>query len=531
MLTGRVIRGFPGNDGLPHSSALDSVQWATRELGVDVAPQPPRRDWGAALQVYALSTGESVGVGDLRDLREAALVLADLGASFCLLSPLFLWPWSGSDRQNPYAPGSRLLLDPVYISVEWAASEAGCEISRGSSEDGPRIQWEDCRAERLKVLRVIRETSMHRPDARAEFSEWCGSLRRVRLEAAAIQSHIDQDPRLAFAAGPLSKIVAALRMQSDDELNDSSSFVLWCQWQLHRQLSAVNAILPVWTDLPVGIRDFGVDGAIWPEEVALHAFLGAPPDFYSKSGQNWEIHGWHPTSLAEAGFVPFCETLRAALSGASGIRIDHVLGFDRSYWIPRGGDAGKGVYVQQDLMALLDQVVKIGSESNRYVFCEDIGTASDRISQVLDGYGLPGYRLMLLDPSMQTFCQTSVGAITNHDTPTLGGLWTGADLTTQHSIGLRGDEETQATLLSQLRSITAEPADLPTFQTRLHERLAGSACDHVMLHLEDAIGVLERPHLPGASAGPVWDRAHPVPVGSWLETTALPRLARILSER
>jgi 4-alpha-glucanotransferase len=522
---GRVVDTWISAGQTVHASA-QTVAWAEKALGYDDwPPASGARTWGAAVQIYALRSAASQGVGDLVDLAFCARILRDRGASCLLVNPLCAWPLTDHRPWDPYSPGSRLLRDPVYLSVPTVARQWGFDQPAGPGYPDPgrwTQRWREVRTRKLGALRhLFRQWQCRRPEDDG-FRSFVATLARSELVAAVLF----QDEMAGVAAGSAA---STWTEETSAALAERAEFCLWLQWQLDHQVRAVDDILPLWVDLPIGLASAGLDLHIWPHAFLREAFIGAPPDAFSDKGQNWRIIGWSPRVLQDGG-VSIAETVRAMTRSASGLRIDHVLGFDRLFCIPQGGTPRDGVYVQQDVFRMLDIVKQEQQRRRLFVLCEDVGTPSEAVASARRAFELPGFRLALLDPDMDTFTPDTVGALTNHDTPTLWGLCTGSDLEQQERQGPPTDGDYQRYLRRWLVDNCGPLDDVAAISRTLHERLAASDSRSVLVHVEDVLGCAWRPHFPGAFAGPEWTGAHPVALEDWPALDTLNMVTSVMSE-
>jgi 4-alpha-glucanotransferase len=293
-------------------------------------------------------------------------------------------------------------------------------------------------------------------------------------------------------------------------------------------MAAVNRELNVYGDIPVGVASPGLDTLIWPEEIAVEFRLGAPPDSVHLKPQIWDVHGWMPSALARSGYQPYRDTIWSNLAATSGVRIDHALALARQFFV--GADDQSGVYVESDMHPLVEALLDVVSAQGAYVYLETLGTPVPQLEEMLDAYGVPRYRLLLADPAASSQARPEdLVALTNHDTPTLRGLWSGADLRAQHALGFHGDDEAQRELLAELRRQTGSPTTFEEFQLRLYELLAQCPARRVALHVEDALGQSFRFHLPGHPNGPNYQRPGEVPVELWGNSPTLRHLSEVMS--
>ena len=157
----------------------------------------------------------------------------------------------------------------------------------------------------------------------------------------------------------------------------------WLQWLLDVQLARAAAVLPIVQDLPVGFDPGGADAWVWQDLLAGECTIGAPPDAFNAQGQDWQLSPFVPEKLRAAAYEPFIQTIRAALRHAAGLRIDHVMGLFRLYWIPRGLSAAQGTYVRYPADDLMGIVALESHRAGAFIIGEDLGTVEPGVRERL----------------------------------------------------------------------------------------------------------------------------------------------------
>ena len=187
-------------------------------------------------------------------------------------------------------------------------------------------------------------------------------------------------------------------------------------------------------DLPIGFAGGGADAWAWQDVLAEGVSVGAPPDAFNSQGQNWGSPPLIPWRLRDADYEPFIQSIRATIAGAGGLRIDHVMGLFRLWWVPADGSAADGAYVRYPAEDLLDIVALESSRAQALVVGEDLGTVEDGVREAMAEHGVLSYRLLWFEEDDPTeWPAASMAAITTHDLPTVAGLWTGADVEEQRA--------------------------------------------------------------------------------------------------
>jgi 4-alpha-glucanotransferase len=310
-------------------------------------------------------------------------------------------------------------------------------------------------------------------------------------------------------------------------------FHQWLQWRLDAQLARASAELAVMQDLPIGVDPDGADAWAWQDTLASAASLGAPPDRYVRRGQDWGLPPFIPHRLRGLGYQPFVETIRAALRHAGGLRIDHVMGLFRLFWIPAGSTPADGGYVRYPADDLLAIVALESHRAGAFVVGEDLGTVEAGVRERLAEQGVLSYRVMWFEEGPTAkYPELAMAAITTHDLPTVAGLWTGVDLAEQQALGLEPNVAALDAVRGRLGAATgATPASpLETVIEAAHRVLASAPSRLVTATLDDALAVVERPNLPGTTdERPNWSLALPAPLETLEATPLALRIASALA--
>ena len=238
-------------------------------------------------------------------------------------------------------------------------------------------------------------------------------------------------------------------------------------------------------DLAIGVNPDGADAWLWQDFIAGDMRVGAPPDPFQAAGQDWGLPPFDPWRLREARYAPFIATLRAAFRHGAGLRLDHVMGLFRLFWVPAGGTPADGAYVlypDRDLVAIL------ALESRRagsYVVGEDLGTVEDRVRDSLRARGALSYRLMWFEERPPAdYPAQALAAVTTHDLPTVAGLWKSDDT-----------DQMRARLIRYAGADAHEAVD--EVIQKAYAALAGGRARIVAATVDDALAVVEQPNRPG----------------------------------
>lgn len=589
----------PGYYAFHLAAQTGSLRWegttrvivAPEQCYVSEACTAPARYWGINVQLYGVRSIRNWGIGDFRDLRDMMVSAGrDLGAAMVGINPLHAL---GPGEVSPYSPSSRLFHNPLYLNVEsipeFRCSDAIQQTVRDPSfqerlerlRRSPVVQYEEVRKlkwsvfERLYV--VFRELHLYRSTARGKafrkFLEVKGeSLERFGLFQA-LQEHFSNqgespDWRRWPSAyrDPTSRAVEEFSVRARDRVQ----LFQYLEWECQLQLKQVRAAatragmtIGLYQDLAVGVAPDGADAWAFQDQFPDALSIGAPPDAFNLHGQNWGLAPPLPARLQKHGYRLFAEMFRENMRHGGILRIDHVMGLFRLFWVPAGRPSSEGTYVHYPVEDLLG-VLALESHHNRtMVIGEDLGTVTAEIRTRLQGAGLLSYRLLLfekLDGAFATprnFPEQALAAVTTHDLPTLWGFWIERDIWHKERLGLyptqaaaAEDRETRRrdrqALLEALdhekllpegspRDAEAYPSMTDALCQAVYRYLARSPSRMLTISLEDLLGDEETPNLPGVlSEGyPVWRRKTGAPdntVRSWAGNRRVRGMAEALNQ-
>ena len=501
------------------------------------------RIWGWATQLYATRSSRSWGIGDLADLRSVASWAGGLGAGALVVNPLGAPRPGPKVEASPYYPSTRRFHDPLLVAIDAVPGadrvaetlrpleEAGHDLNRSRLIDRDRALQLKLAA--LEAIWASSPAASGAPARRlAAFRAEQGDALRQWATFVVLSER--------FGSGwqawpqryrdPASSVVARVAAEGADRV----AFHEWIQWLLEEQLTAAAATGPfLIADLPIGFDRAGFDAWTWQRALALDMSVGAPPDPFTTQGQDWGLPPFIPQRLRHEGYRPFIETLRAVLRHAGGLRIDHVLGLFRLWWVPRGGTAAGGVYVHSATHELLAILALESHRASAVVIGEDLGVVQPGVRHTLRARNVLSTRLVYFErrkPS--TYPHPVMAAVTTHDLPTVAGLLSGADLADQARAGVTPNERGDAEIRSRMLRATGLGPDATASDLIMaaYGALARSHAALVVASLEDAARVEERPNLPGTIARqrPNWSRALPAPLEELQRDPFVGRLAHAL---
>ncbi|MGQ0629592.1 MAG: 4-alpha-glucanotransferase [Sporichthyaceae bacterium] len=489
--------------------------------------------WGYLAQLYQVRSRSSWGTGDLRDLATLVSWSAGQGAGFVLINPMHAASPVVPIEPSPYLPMTRRFSDPLYLHVDdvpeiarldpearavvrdlhakvsvpigaedlldrdgaWTAKRAALELIHGAGR-GERREAE------FAAYREREGAGL------ADFATWCALVERHGQNWRTWPVDLRE---------PTTAAVTAARV----ELAARIEFFAWLQWQLDCQRAGVadvarSAGMPVGVigDLAVGVHPYGADSWALADALASGVSVGAPPDSYNQQGQDWNQPPWLPQGLAELGYAPYRDMVRAVLRHSGGARVDHVMGLFRLWWIPAGCSPALGTYVRYDHDALLGILALEAHRAGAVVIGEDLGTVEPSVRETLAERGILGTSILWFerdgDPlPPQSWRRLCLGSVTTHDLPPSAGYLDGAHIRLRDSLGLleRTTEQEWADLATELASWRAAliargidpggPGQDEQFIRALHAFLAQTPSALHGVALADAVGERRTINQPG----------------------------------
>lgn len=498
------------------------------------------RTWAWVAQLYATRSQSSWGIGDFGDLKQLSAWSARQGAGLLIVNPLVAGPPTLPQEPSPYYPSSRRYRNLLYLRVEEVpgAERLGDELAEIAQagralNDDRRINRDAVYGYKRAALEKIWPHFAGDP----EFEQYCHEQGKSLQQYAAycvLSERFGADWRRWPTEYRQPESSATHRLM--EESRDRVRFHAWVQWLLDRQLSAAASELPIMQDLPIGFDPGGADAWAWQDLLALDMHIGAPPDLYNTGGQNWGLPPFIPHKLLEARYEPYIETIRACLRHAGGLRIDHIIGLFRLFWIPAGAPASHGTYVRYQAEEMLDILTLESVRANAVIVGEDLGTVEEHVRHSLSDHRLLSYRVLYFEPQPpQNYPYLSLATVTTHDLPTVAGLWSGRDLEVQRQLGLNPNEQGMQELRGRLQELSElhENAGTDEAIEAAHRALARAPSAILTATLEDAVGVQERPNMPGTMQDkwPNWSVALPEGIEELEHSETAQAIAKALNRR
>lgn len=484
----------------------------------------PDRAWGWAIQLYALRSRHSWGVGDLADLRRFARWSRRAGASVLLLNPLGAQTPTLPYQPSPYYASTRRFRNLIYLRVEdIEGADSVSELSRLREEaqglnHERLIDYDQVFSLKSKALELVWRARPD-PDGLAAYTRRHGNALRDYAAFNALCELLGQAWRSwpEFVRHPIASGVEEARQS----LADRIAFHEWVQFHLDRQLARASREIGLIADVPIGFAADGFDAWRWQDLLAPGIRVGAPPDEFFRDGQDWGLPAINPWKLGAAHWAPFIDAIRSAGRHAAGIRLDHVMGLFRLFWIPDGMPASRGAYIQYPAGALLSLLANESRRANAFVIGEDLGLVEPTVRRHLQRKGSLSYRLVWFEGSEPSqWPHDAVAAVGTHDLPTVAGIWT-----------LSEPEHRLHHLRERLVSMTGLPDGTPPIDVAVavYRAMAQGRPRMVLVSMEDALGVHERPNVPGTTTEfPNWRLALPVPIEEIENSDGPLRIAEVM---
>lgn len=430
-----------------------------------------RRGWGLATQLYSVRSKRSWGIGDFADLADLAAISGARGADYILVNPLHAAEPVPPVQPSPYSPSTRRFFNPLYIRIEAipelaylkprkrAAVEKLREEVAGLNRDGERLDRNAAYAAKLQALELLYH-ARRSPARQAAFDEFC-RISGSGLDDFALWSAIREDlaPDDPLWADPDCSLGTPEAEALRDKLADRIGFHRWLQWICDEQLENAQQAalrsgmrLGVVHDLAVGVDHSSADAWTLRGVLTPGTSVGAPPDMYNQQGQDWGQPPWHPARLAEAGYAPFRNMLATVLRHAGGIRVDHILGLFRLWWIPVGNAPGDGAYVRYDHEALIGILALEAHRAGAVVIGEDLGTFEPWVRDYLAARGIMGTSILWFEYdgdaplAPEKYRTQALASVNTHDLPPTAGYLAGDHVALRSRLGLleRSEAEERA---------------------------------------------------------------------------------------
>lgn len=513
------------------------------------------KTWGLSVNLYCIRSSQNWGTGDFGDLKKIVRWISELKGGFIGINPLHAIPNKKPFGISPYSPITRLYKNFIYLDIEsipevkeLMAHDREIQDSLNELRSCELIDYEKVASLKISVLRnafeiFYREHYLKDSIRYKDFQRYI-SEEGNNLESFAAYMALSEEFGESWQQWPEGyRTPSSHTVREYKKIHEKEIlFYSYIQWLIDEQLKEIvkHSRMPVgiYHDLAIGSIGGGSDAWMAQDVIADAIDLGAPPDDFNPTGQNWGLPPLVPERLKESGYEFFIQTIRKNMQHFGALRIDHALGMFRQFWIPKGMPASHGAYVKQPTEDLL-RIITLESVRNRTVIiAEDLGTIGENVRETLFRFYMLSYRLLYFernypDPSFlspERYPDIALCAATTHDLPTLYGWWVGRDIDLKKRLGIFPDESAWQRNISERerdKSLLIEAIKsqglfsdahspyldemTPELCLVIYEYLARTPCKLVAVSLDDAIGTIDQQNMPGITDSyPSWMQKTPV---------------------
>jgi 4-alpha-glucanotransferase len=509
-----------------------------------------RRVYGITANLYTVRSARNWGAGDVGDLESLVRWAGEIGAAFVGVNPLHALRNRGADV-SPYSPLSRLFRNVLYLAVERVPELArDAEAQRMLDDPATRARLAELRAADAvdyEAVMALKGPILERMHARFRDDRESGdaaAAERVRAYDAWVESQGealrdfatflaleeamgDEHPDAGWwrewpepYRDARSREVAEFRAAHETRVD----FHRWLQFELDRQIgdvadaaSEAGLAVGLYEDLAIGTSPSGSDAWGFAHLFATGASVGAPPDVFQKDGQNWGLPPIDPHKLAADGYRYWIRLVRSALGHAGALRMDHVMGLFRQFWIPEGKTGRDGAYVRFPSDDLLGILALEATRAGALVVGEDLGTVPEDVPPALERWGVLSSKVLYFERDddgfkpAKSYAPRALATANTHDLPTIAGFWVGRDIALARELETADEKETtrrekeregeRDALLRRLREEgligEEEVPEGAALRGAVHDFLNRTPSALVGLSLDDIVGEVEPVNAPG----------------------------------
>ncbi len=497
------------------------------------------RHAGLLMPLFSAASTSSWGVGELRDVGPLSRWIAHCGCDRLMILPIGAM---ASGQTSPYSAASAMALDPIYIAVE-SLTDFGHAGGTDALPEHVRADLHDARAASEVCYEIVRRAKNQALDlAFAQFLKHEWELHTPR--AAALAAYIDRerwwlDDYALFQALSDAHADASWRdwpaslRDRDPAAIDAArrqfarqilrhQYLQWIaeeQWQSARAAAEIHGVA-VFGDLPFAVNVHSADVWARADEFLLDVSVGVPPDAFSETGQDWGLPAYHWDLVASRDYPWIRQRARRMAALFSGFRVDHVIGFYRTYGRPPEGDPFFTPSDEASQTRQGEDVLRIFLETGAAIIAEDLGTVPDFLRASLARLGIAGCKVLrwerhwhrpgqpFVDPS--DYPPLSCALTGTHDTDTLADWWNAADL----------EERTQLLRLPVLhgRPFVASSPWNEALRDALLELACSTASRDLFISVQDLFGWSDRVNVPGTVGEHNWTWRMRWPVDRLMDT-------------
>lgn len=479
--------------------------------------------WGVHGALFALATERSQGIGDLKDLEKLCNIVLELGGKFFGLLPLHLTAKRSPGEISPYLPLSRLLFDPIYLPLEEVSAlfpGLSVPVPRDFGDTENLVDYERTWQRKDSFLRSVFRAFWEKRNGTlaALWNDFQEFMNREKdwLFPSSLYLAIASERGSDWQKWPLplqKREERALALFAQDHEHEVLYFS-FLQWLMHgflKRLAAKERILCF--DLPVGCAPSGIESWLSQDKMAFSCTVGAPPDDFSPEGQNWGFHPFSPLRMEETRYTDFIALLRMNMRFARFLRLDHIMGLKRLFWIPEGKKASEGTYVEYPFRKLLAILTLESVRNGVTIIGEDLGTVPRFLRSVLRRSSILSTRVFYFERDghlprpPEKYPKRSYATLNTHDMPPLAAFLKGDDITTRLALRILTPEEASFLLADREEFIRAcfeklkewgflrEDGILPA----LFRFLVATPSLVVSISIDDLLGNAKQLNLPGTT--------------------------------
>jgi 4-alpha-glucanotransferase len=550
----------------------------------------PHKMWGLAIQLYSVHSETSWGIGSFGDLTTLVKQAGKNQLDAIGLNPLHPLYLSNPAHRSPYSPTSRCFLNTLYIDVTQVPNFNECTKAQqivsseqfqqqlAQAQQSTLVDYPLVAQLKYPVLKCLYQHFVQQYEALAsewhqqfeQFKQTSGkSLYLLATFEALYQHFLAQD---ATAYGWHKWPAEYQQCDSDavkhfqQQHHDTIDYFMFLQWLAHQQLmlAATEAktsglSVGLYLDLAVGCDGSGFD--VWsnPQVYVAGASVGAPPDALNTIGQDWGLTPMNPITLKQQGYEPLIKAIRNNMQYAGALRIDHILGLMRQYWVAPGMKADQGVYISFPLDDILRIIALESQRAKCCVIGEDLGTVPEGFSDIMQAAGLLSYKVLYFErwqsglfKRPECYPELSMVTVSTHDLPTLAGWWTGNDLKWRQQLNLypneaMGETERANRIIDREQLLAAlldqdvispdelppqAPAQINRALTLAVQRFLAKAPSAIQLiPAEDALECIEQVNIPGTvDEHPNWRRKLPVSIDEFWQQASVQQMVTTLQQ-
>ena len=550
--------------------------------------------WGYTAQLYSLLSKDNWGMGDFTDLAELVKKSAKQQAATIGLNPLHPLYQNNPAHRSPYSPSSRCFLNPLYIDVSKIPNFELCELAQtevnseafqqriANTKASSLVDYPEVAKLKFEIVAILFEDFYVNSPAKnnnkcyenmaAEFEHFKQinghDLQRfATFDALYEHFHLADENTYGWPDWPIHFQDPDSEEVHKFKLSHAKRIEYFCflQWLAHQQLNAVSQLtvdkemaIGLYLDLAVGCDGSGFD--VWSDKevYVAGASIGAPPDGMNPLGQNWGLTPINPVALQKQGYQPLVKALRSSMQYAGALRIDHILGLMRQYWVAPGMEADEGVYISFPWDDILRIIALESRRNNCVVIGEDLGNVPEGFSETIQNAGLLSFKVLFFErwdsglfKRPDNFPTQSVVTVATHDTSTLTGWWQGRDLQWRQQLNLYPNDEAgladrnarvseRENLIAALNDLQVidmskapqiEPAQMNNeLSVAVQKYLAKSSSHLQLIPLEDALELTEQVNIPGTiDQHPNWLQKLPVSVEDFDKTNSVQAIAQAMN--